>query len=94
MASLYFQTRRMELPAHFRNIDDLKASIVPVLTQNHFSSVVNTQSEVAGNRRDIRLAVLHLHIGGRSYYQQVMAAGDDFEITKAVAKDVAAQIAV
>jgi hypothetical protein len=34
---------------------------------------------VAGNRNDVRLSVLHLFIGGRSFWRVVMASGDSFD---------------
>jgi hypothetical protein len=84
----------MTLPNTFGSIDDLKADIVPVLQQSQFSNVVNTDGEVAGNRGVIRLSVVHLPIGGRDFYQQVIAAGEDADITLAVVEDVQKQIAV
>lgn len=37
MAALWIRTRRMTLPNTFRNINDLKAGIVPVLPNIHLT---------------------------------------------------------
>jgi hypothetical protein len=84
----------MVLPNTFRDINDLKADIVPVLVQNHFDNVVNNEGEVAGNRGPIRLSVVHLLIGGRDFYQQVIAAGEDSDVTLSVVEDIQRQISV
>ncbi|WP_157514355.1 hypothetical protein [Nocardia concava] len=94
MAVLWIRTRRMTLPDTFRDINDLKADIVPVLVNNAFSDVVNTDGEVAGNRGVIRLSVIHLPIFGRDFYQQVIASGEDADGTLFVVEDIQRQIAV
>ncbi|MFE9581239.1 hypothetical protein ACFYO1_33035 [Nocardia sp. NPDC006044] len=94
MAALWIRTRRMTLPNTFRDINDLKASIVPVLVQNAFNHVVNTEGEVAGNRGAIRLSIGYLPIAGRDFYQQVIAAGDNADVTLAVVEDIQRQISI
>ncbi|MFI6996707.1 hypothetical protein [Nocardia sp. NPDC050175] len=84
----------MVLPNTFRDINDLKASIVPVLVQSHFDHVVNTDGEVAGNRGPIRLSVVYLPIAGREFYQQIIAAGDDADVTLGVVEDIQRQISI
>ncbi len=92
MVALFCDTRRMELDPMYGGIGELKANIVPVLTSGAFSNVINTGAEIAGNRAGMRLSILHLHIGGRSYYQQVMAAGSDGTTTKALVDEIVRSI--
>jgi hypothetical protein len=40
----------------------------------------------------MRLSILHLHIGGRSFYQQVMAAGTDGPATKSLVDEIVRNI--
>jgi hypothetical protein len=49
---------------------------------------VNTPGEVAGNRGDVRLSVLHLFIGGRSFFELVMAGGEAGDVTLGAVNDV------
>jgi hypothetical protein len=77
----------MELSQALGNVGELKGVIANLLKENGFTDVVNTE-EVAGNKGDIRLSILHLHIGNRSFYQQVIAAGDNSNITLGVVEDI------
>ncbi|MEU0189151.1 hypothetical protein ABZ250_04655 [Streptomyces afghaniensis] len=92
MAALWIRTRQMELSEALANIGELKGVIANLLKERGLTDVVNTQGEVAGNKGDIRLSVLHLHIANRSFYQQVIAAGNDSDITLRVVEDIVAKI--
>ena len=92
MPALFCHTRRMELDADTPGIADLKANIAAVLVKSQFTSVINNEAEVAGNRANMRLSVLHLPISGRHFYQQVMAAGDNPEATQALVNEIVADI--
>ena len=92
MAALICHTRQMELDALTPSIRELKANIAAVLVQSAFLNVVNTDAEVAGNRANMRLSVLHLPISGRRFYEQVMAAGDDVGATQALVNEVVGDI--
>ncbi len=94
MVALFCNTRRMELDPHLGGIGEHKANIVPVLTNSQFTNVINNEGEVAGNRAGMRLSILHLHIGGRSYYQQVMAAGSDGPATQALVDEIVGNISI
>jgi hypothetical protein len=61
------------------NIGDFKSAIADELPKHGFTSVIHTEGEVAGNRNDVRFSVLHLFIGGRSFYQVAMASGNTFD---------------
>jgi len=56
------------------------------------ADVITNDAEVAGNRANMRLSVLHLPISGRSFYEQVMAAGDDHDATLALVNEIVADI--
>jgi hypothetical protein len=47
-----------------------------VLEERGFSAVVNTASEVAGNRAGVRVVILHLHIGDRLFWRVVSGVAD------------------
>jgi hypothetical protein len=79
----------MELDPHTTDISAWKAGIVQhILQTGHFTDIVNNDAEVAANRGTTRLSILHLPIAGRSFYEQVMAAGDDFDTTRALVEEV------
>lgn len=92
MASLFCNTRQMELSDALGNIGELKNVIKNTLSENGYVDVIDTESEVAGNLDGMRLSVLHLFIGGRSFYEQVMAAGDDSDATLGAVNDIAGKI--
>ncbi|MFI6005454.1 hypothetical protein ACIA98_34520 [Streptomyces sp. NPDC051366] len=90
MAALWIITRKMNVPEG-GTIGDVKSAIAQELKRNGFTDVIH-QDEVAGNRGDIRLSVTHLYIGGRSFYQQVIASGDNADVTRKVAQDIMRKI--
>jgi len=90
MAALSFRNEVRELNPNLGSIGELKNVIVhSVLEERGFSDVVNTESEVAGNRSGCRLSVIHLHIADRSFWRVVMCACDDFGTASAAVNEVA-----
>ncbi len=92
MAFLFCHTRQMELDSFTPSIADLKANIAAVLSQSAFTHVINNDAEVAVNRANMRLSVLHLPISGRRFYEQVMAAGNDHDPTQALVNEIVTAI--
>jgi|SRR5713101_3876350 hypothetical protein len=88
MAALFFNDRRMDLNVALANIGELKNVIFNELTGMGFTDVVNTPSEVAGNRNGVRVSILHLHITGPSFWQVFMAAGDAGDVTLGTLNEV------
>jgi hypothetical protein len=82
----------MELHPLTRDIAAHKANIAAVLVGDAFRDVVNDDQEVAGNRGGMRLAILHLPISGRTFYEQVIAVGDDFDATRALVNGIVSEI--
>jgi len=76
MAFLFFNTRNMGLSEALANIGELKGVVANTLRQDGFTDVVNTASEVAGNRGGVRVSILHLHTVDRNFWQVFMASGD------------------
>ena len=79
-------------PEHPPTIGEHKANIAQVLIQSAFTNVINNDAEVAGNRANMRLSILHLPISGRRFYEQVMAAGDNRNATQALVNEIVAAI--
>lgn len=92
MAFLFCNTRRMTLSEELANAAELKGIIANQMVDDGFEDVVNNQSEVAGNRDGMRLSVLHLFIGDRDFFQQVMAAGDQADATQELVNQQRARI--
>lgn len=94
MAALFFNDRRMDLPESVGSIGEWKGIIANELQRAGFTDVVNTQSEVAGNRNPggVRASVVHLFIGGRSFFEMVMAAGDTVDAAQRSINDVVTRI--
>jgi hypothetical protein len=90
MAGLAFRIDRRELNPALGSIGELKNVIFhSVLKERGFTDVVNTETEVAGNRPGIRVCVLHLHIGDRAFWRVVVANADaGFDQAKAVVDEV------
>ena len=90
MAGLAFRTDRRELNPALGSIGELKNVIRhSVLAAGGFTDVVDTPSEVAGNRNGCRVAVLHLHIGDRDFWRVVMCMCDGgFEPARATVDEV------
>ena len=82
MAALFFNFRSMGLSSALANVGELKGVIANTLKGEGFSSVVNTPSEVAGNRNGVRVSILHLHIADANFWQVFMAAGDAADVTQ------------
>ena len=76
MAFLFFNAHSMGLSQALANIGEYKGVVVNTLQQDGFTDVVNTQTEVAGNRGGVRVSILHLQIANRTFWQVFMAAGD------------------
>jgi len=90
MASLALRFDRRELNEAVNSIGELKNVIAhSVLEQRGFTDVVNTDSEVAGNRPGIRVSILHLLIGDRSFWRVVSAVSDaDFDQANGAVNEV------
>ena len=76
MAFLFFNFRSMSLSEALANVGELKGVVANTLKQSGFTDVVNTQSEVAGNKNGVRVSSLHLHKVDRQFWQVFMAGGD------------------
>jgi hypothetical protein len=92
MAALFCDTRQIVLSEGFQNIEQWKAVVADLLRSVGFKDVVNTPREVAGNRGDVRLSVLYLLIGGRGFYELVMAGGETGDVTLAAVNQVVNEI--
>src|SRR5271170_5162836 len=88
MAALFFNDRQMGLSAALADIGELKNVIFNELKGIGFTDVVNTPSEVAGNRNGVRVSILHLPIGGSNFWQVFMAGGDTVAVTQQTLNDV------
>src|SRR5271157_500226 len=89
MGALFCNTRKIELHVPpLQNIEDWKTIIASRLKDIGFQDVVHTPKEVAGNRGDVRLSVLHLFIGGLSFFELVMAGGEAGDVTLGAVNDV------
>ena len=88
MAALFANSSRMDLNEALANIGELKNVIANELRGKGFTDVVDTQAEVAGNRSGVRVSVLHLFIGGRSFWQVVMAGVDATDVTQGTVNEV------
>ncbi|WP_344021293.1 hypothetical protein [Streptomyces luteireticuli] len=86
------RTRQIELAEIFADIEQLKNNVHIVLDNLGFQNVVSND-EVAGDLADIRLSVVHLPISDRTFYQQVIAAGDSHDGTVNTVNAVLNQIA-
>ena len=77
MAGLAFRSGRRELNPALGSIGELKNVIFHrVLQERGFTDLVNTESEVAGNRPGARVSIIHLHIGDRQFWRVVMGVSD------------------
>jgi hypothetical protein len=89
LAALFCHSHRIELHVPpLRNIEDWKAEIATNLKHLGFQNVVNTPTEVAGDRGDVRLSVLHLLIGGLSFFELVMAGGEAGDVVTQAVNEV------
>lgn len=88
MAALFFNFREIELSEALGSVGELKGAIANTLQESGFTDVVHTESEVAGNRNGVRVSILHLFVGGRSFWQVFMAGGDDGTVTLATLNEV------
>jgi hypothetical protein len=75
MAELAFEYEEFELSVALANIGELKNVILhSVLEEKGFTNVVDTTSQVAGDRNGCRVSILHLHIADRNFWQVVMCS--------------------
>lgn len=92
MAALFFNFRSMEVSAALSGVEELKRVIADSMRKSGFTDVVNTQSEVAGNRSGVRVAVVHLRIGDNRFWQVVMGGGDAGNLTQRAVNEVMTMI--
>ncbi|MEU4477851.1 hypothetical protein AB0F68_07265 [Micromonospora sp. NPDC023966] len=77
MAGLAFRSDRRELNPALGSIGELKNVIFhSVLGERGFTNLVNTESEVAGDRPGVRVSIIHLHIGDRQFWRVIMGVSD------------------
>lgn len=77
MAGLAIRFTRIELNPALEHVGVLKNVIEhSVFRARGFTDVIETESEVAGNRPGVRVSVLHLHTGGRSFWRVVIGVAD------------------
>jgi hypothetical protein len=90
MAGLSIRSDVRELNPALGSIGELKNVIAhSVLEARRFTEVVNTPGEVAGNRDGCRVSILHLHIGGRSFWRVVVCSCDGgFDQARATVDEV------
>jgi hypothetical protein len=81
VAALFANSQRRELNPALGSVGELKNVIADQLKKHAFTDVIDNQSEVAGNRNGVRLSVLHLPIQGRTFWEVVMAGGDNGNVT-------------
>jgi hypothetical protein len=91
MAGLFLRTERRELNPALGSVGELKNVIAHnVFEARGFTDVVNTQSEVAGNRPGIRVSVIYLFIGDRNFWRVVACVADaGFPAAQAAGDEVA-----
>jgi hypothetical protein len=94
MAGLAFRSESRELNPAVGSIGELKNVILhSVLEARHFTDVVNTPGEVAGNRNGCRVSILYLFIANRSFWRVVMGVCDGgFDSARAMVDEVATAI--
>jgi hypothetical protein len=88
VAALFFNDRQMDLSVALANMGELKNVIFNELKGIGFTDVVDSPSEVAGNRNGVRVSILHLPISGRSFWQVFMAGGDTVSNTQQTLNEV------
>ncbi|MFL6137887.1 MAG: hypothetical protein ACJ74O_08825 [Frankiaceae bacterium] len=77
MAALAFRFERFDLSDALGSVGELKNVIArSVFEGRGFTDVADTEFEVAGNRANERVSVLHLSTGGRNFYRVVMGVSD------------------
>lgn len=94
MAGLAFRSDRRDLSPALGSVGELKNVIAhSVLEARHFTDVVDSESEVAGNRGGCRVSILYLHIADRGFWRVVMCVCDGgFDQAVATATEVASAI--
>jgi hypothetical protein len=94
MSGLAARSDRRELNPALGSIGELKNVIAHrVLGERGFRDVVNTETEVAGNRSGCRVSILHLHIADRSFWRVVMCMCDGgFDQARATVDEVVNEI--
>jgi hypothetical protein len=76
MAFLFFNTHSMSVSEALSGIGEYKGVVVNTLKQDGFTDVINTSSEIAGDRNGVRVSIQHLQIADRKFWQVFMAGGD------------------
>jgi hypothetical protein len=91
MAGLAIRSERRELNPALGSIGELKNVIFhSVLRERGFTDVINTEGEVAGNRNDCRVSVIHLHIADRDFWRVVVGMCDSgFDPARGMVDEVA-----
>ena len=78
MASLFWNSHRRDTD----EIGQVKAAIERALSEIGFSEVGRGDLEVFGVRGGVVVSIAHFPIGGRSFFEVVMASGDSGDVTK------------
>jgi hypothetical protein len=84
MAFLFFNNDRRDITEGVGNIGSLKIVIENTLKESGFIEVRRSDLDVFGIKPDVAVVVsiAHFPIGGRSFHEVVMAAGDSGDVTK------------
>ena len=82
MAALFWNSEVRNLSEATENIGELKRVIENELQKNRFLDVRRNNLEVAGGRDGVWLSIAHFHIGGRKFWEVVMASGGSADVTR------------
>jgi len=82
MAALFWDNHRRDITEGVGNIGALRIVIENTLKEMGFSDVRRSDFDVFGSKPGVVVSVAHFPIGGRSFFEVVMAAGDSGDLTK------------
>jgi hypothetical protein len=82
MPALFWNGDRRDLTPGVGNIGALRIVIENTLKDMGFIDVRRSQSEVAGAKNDVVVAIAHFQISGPSFHEVVMATGNALDSTR------------
>ncbi len=82
MAALYWNSEVRTLTPGTGSIGALKIVIANELQQSGFSNVRRSELDVSGGKNSVFVSIAHFHIDGPSFWEVVMASGDNGDVTK------------
>jgi len=92
MAALFWNSDRRDLTESTGSIGALRIVIENAIKGIGFAEVRRSDLDVSGGKNGVFVSIAHFPIGGRSFFEVVMASGDAEAVTRSTRDEVVTKL--